>query len=365
MKDILKQCVGIDCSKDELVCCLSFLEKDMSITLVSAKSFPNSKTGFHRILSWVKKHSLSTFPVKFVVEATGVYHERLAEYFYDRESDISVVLPRRVSLFAKSLQTKTITDETASEAISQFGLLKKLDKWQKPDKVYRFLRNLTREREQLLQQRTIAKNQLHAEQSGAWANKNTIKRLKGRISFFNKQIQQIEQEIAQVVKDCDELKHRLDYAQSKKGVSLITAVTVIAETDGFNLIRNCRQLVSYAGLDVIEKQSGTSVRKKPRISRRGNRHIRRALYMPALSAIRYDKLNREHYERLVDKHGIKMKAIVSVQRKLLVLIYTLWKNQTSYDPIKYSSADKKSGNPKLDSPTELDLVCSHNDTKLT
>jgi transposase len=365
MKDILKQCVGIDCSKDELVCCLSFLEKDMSITLVSTKSFPNSETGFHRILMWVNKHSLNTLPVKFVVEATGVYHEKLAEYFYDRESDISVVLPRRVSHFAKSLQTKTITDKTASEAISQFGLLKKLHKWQKPDKIYRFLRNLTREREQLMQQRTIAKNQLHAEQTGAWANMNTIKRIKSRISFFNKHIQQIEQEIKQVVKERDELKERLNHVQSIIGVRLITAVTVIAETDGFNLVRNQRQLVSYAGLDVIEKQSGTSVRKKPRISRKGNRHIRRALYMPALSAINHDKLNRGHYERLVDRHGIKMKAIVSVQRKLLVLIYTLWKNQTPYDPEKYRPVENKSGNPELDSPTELDLVCSSDHTKLT
>lgn len=362
MNKILKQCLGIDCSQDELVCSLNFLENDMNILLVSNKSFTNSKSGFSKMLAWSQKHAVKDLPIYFVVEATGVYHEKLAEYIFEQGLHISVVLPRRISNFAKSLQTKTITDKTSSAAISQFGLLKKLDKWQKPDRVYRLLRNLTRERNQLIQQRTISKNQLHAEKAGAWANKNTIKRIKSRISFYNKQITQIENEINQVVKEDHELKQRLENVQSIKGVALITAVTIIAETDGFNLIRNSRQLVSYAGLDVIQKQSGTSVRGKPRISHRGNRHIRKALYFPSLSAIQNDCFHKEHYARLVSKHGIKMKAAVSVQRKLLVLIYTIWKNHSKYDPLYHQQ--KKSGSPLLDSPKELDQVCSDKGTNI-
>jgi transposase len=365
MNKIVKQCLGIDCSQNELVCSLSFLEKDMNVLLRSSRSFTNNKGGYSKMLTWVKKLSVEDVTMYFVVEATGVYHEKLAEYLFDHGFYIIVVLPRRISNFAKSLQTKTITDKTSSEAISQFGLLKKLDKWQKPDKVYRLLRNLTRERDQLLQQRTIAKNQLHAEETGAWANKNAIKRIKSRISFYNKQIEQIESEINQVIKENHELEQRLNKVQSIKGVGFITAVTILAETDGFNLIRNSRQLVSYAGLDVIQKQSGTSVRGKPKISHRGNRHIRKALHFPALSAIRNDRFCKEHFTRLVSKHGIKMKAAVSVQRKLLVLIYTIWKNQSQYDPLyQYQQDKKESGSPSLDSPTELDLICSDKVTNI-
>ncbi len=97
-------------------------------------------------------------------------------------------------------------------------------------------------------------------------------------------------------------------------------------------IRNKRQLVSYAGYDVIQKDSGTSVHARPRISKRGNRHIRKAMHMPALSSIRSCEQHKEVFKRIVAKSAIKMKAVVAVQRKLLILIYTLWKNNSEYDP---------------------------------
>lgn len=106
---------------------------------------------------------------------------------------------------------------------------------------------------------------------------------------------------------------------------------MLAETNGFALVRNKKQLVSYSGLDVREKQSGTSVKAKPRISKRGNRYLRKALHFPALTAIRYDARFKAVYARLVSKHGIKMKACVAVQRKLLEMIYTIFKSSAGYD----------------------------------
>ena len=97
------------------------------------------------------------------------------------------------------------------------------------------------------------------------------------------------------------------------------------------MIRNKRQLTSYAGLDVKEKQSGTSVKGKPRISKKGNRHLRKAMHMPALAAIRHDERFKAIFTRLVSRHGIKMKAAVAVQRKLLEMIYTIYKTKTAFD----------------------------------
>ncbi len=90
-------------------------------------------------------------------------------------------------------------------------------------------------------------------------------------------------------------------------------------------------MTSYAGLDVREKQSGTSVKGKPRISKKGNKYLRKAMHLPALSAIRHDQRFKAIFTRLVSKHGIKMKAAVAVQRKLLELIYILYKNNTPYN----------------------------------
>ncbi|HEX8575754.1 MAG TPA: IS110 family transposase, partial [Flavobacterium sp.] len=97
------------------------------------------------------------------------------------------------------------------------------------------------------------------------------------------------------------------------------------------LIRNKKQLTSYAGLDVKEKLSGTSVKGKPTISKKGNRYLRSCLHLPALSTIKWDDNFRDQYVRIVAKHGIKMKGCVAVQRKLLELIYVIYKNKIAYD----------------------------------
>jgi transposase len=101
---------------------------------------------------------------------------------------------------------------------------------------------------------------------------------------------------------------------------------------GFELSRNKKQLVSYAGLDVKEKTSGISVKGKPSISKRGNRHVLKAMQLPSLAAIRTDGRFSATFARLVSKHGIKMKAAVAIQRKLLELTYVIWKSKTFYNP---------------------------------
>ena len=127
------------------------------------------------------------------------------------------------------------------------------------------------------------------------------------------------------------MKHLLVILCSLPGVGLLTAVTVLAETNGFDLIRNKRQLASYAGFDVKEKQSGTSVKGKSRISKKGNKYLRKAMHFPALTAIRHDERFKAVFARIVSKHGIKMKAAVAVQRKLPEMMYTLYKTRTAYD----------------------------------
>ena len=97
--------------------------------------------------------------------------------------------------------------------------------------------------------------------------------------------------------------------------------------------------MSYSGLDVRQKDSGTSVKGKPQISKRGNRFLRKAMHLPALSAIRHNEHHKAVFVRLVSKHGIKMKAAVAVQRKLLELIYVIWKNNMPFDK-EYTGAKK-------------------------
>jgi transposase len=265
------------------------------------------------------------------MEATGVYHQKFAYYLVDNGYEVSIILPNKISNYMRTIEQKTITDKSCSQAIAQFGLERKLDNWKKPKCIYRSLQQLTRERDQIVQERSVIKNQIHAESTEAMPNNGSLDRMSARIKLLNSQEKEIKKEISEIVKNDQETKKAVERIKSIPGVGELTAVIILAETNGFELIRNKSQLTGYAGLDVKEKQSGTSVKGKPRISKKGNRNLRKAVHLPALSAVKWDENFKGIYARLVSKHGIKMKALVAIQRKILELIYILFKNETVYD----------------------------------
>jgi transposase len=331
MKKIVKQVVGIDVAQNELVVCLGRMYDDWTPELYATNTFANTTKGFTAFTLWVKKLAEESNPVRYVMEATGVYHELLAYFLEGKGLEVSIVLPNKISNYMRTLEVKTITDKTSSEAIARFGLERKLDRWKRPAEIFRRLRQKTRERDQLVGERTLVKNQLHAEQTEAYPGKESIARMKARIKLLDKQVVEIKEEINALLKQDEAVTKSVEVIRSIPGIGTLTAVTALAETNGFELIRNKRQLTSYTGLDVKEKLSGTSVKGKPRISKKGNRYLRKAMYMPALAAIRNEGRFKVLFTRLVSKHGIKMKAAVAVQRKLLELIYIVYKTNTPFD----------------------------------
>jgi transposase len=331
MKKIVKQVVGIDVAQKELVVCLGRMHDNWEHELYASKAFANTKKGFENLGAWVKKQTDETVAVRYVMEATGVYHESLAYFLDESARELSIVLPNKISNYMRTLDIKTVTDKTASEAIARFGLERKLDKWKKPKATYRNMKQLTRERDQIVEERSMVKNHLHAEESEAYPNKSSVARIKDRIKFLNKQEKAIKEEVAILIAQDKEVKAIVEKVTSIPGIGNLTAAIILAETNGFELIRNKRQLASYAGFDVKEKQSGTSVKGKPRISKKGNRHLRKAMHLPALVAVKHDARYKAIYARIVEKHGIKMKALVAVQRRLLEMAYTIYKTNKDYD----------------------------------
>jgi transposase len=331
MRKIVKQVVATDVAQKELVVSLGRKYDDFADEVYARRAFPNNLKGFVALIAWVKKLIDETVAVRYVMEATGVYHESFAYFLDEKGYEVSIVLPNKISNYFRTLDVKTVTDKTASDAIARFGLERELNRWKRPGHVFKKLKQLSRERDQIVSERTMVKNQLHAERAEAEPNKSTIVRAEKRITVLNKQEKEIREEISQLVKGDEGLSQSVKLICTIPGVGILTAATVLAETNGFDLIRNKRQLVSYAGLDVKEKQSGTSVKGKPRISKKGNKYLRKAMHMPALAAIRHEERYKAIFIRLVSKHGIKMKAAVAVQRKLLEMIYTIYKTKTAYD----------------------------------
>ncbi len=327
MKKVLKQVLGIDVAQKELVVTMGRLLDDLSEELYAHKVFENSEAGMKLLVDWVKKLSDNTLGVHYVMEATGVYHQKFAYYLAEHGHYVSIVLPNKISNYMRSLEVKTITDKTCSEAIARFGLSRKLENWEKPKKIYRSLQQLTRERNE----RSTVKNQLHAEKAEAYPYQKSLDRLQARIAFLNAQEKEIKKDISELINEDNELKEDVKTICTIPGVGELTAVIVLGETNGFELIRSKKQLASYAGFDVKEKQSGTSVKGKPKISKKGNRHLRKAMYLPSLSAVKWDERFKAIYARIFARNGIKMKGLVAVQRKMLEMIYTLFKNKNAYD----------------------------------
>jgi transposase len=282
------------------------------------------------LILWVKKQTVEEAPLRYVMEATGVYHEALAYFLSNRTYAVSIVMPNKISNFFRTLEIKTVTDKSMSEAIALFGLEKKLDNWVPPKKVFRELRQITRERDQIIAERTMLKNQLHAEQVEAYPSVKTVIRIQDRIKLANIQVTEILVEIKESIQNDKVLNQAIGLMITIPGIGVLTAAVIMAETNGFELIRGNKQLSSYAGFDVKEKESGTSVKGKPRISKRGNKHLRKAMYMPALAAIRHSERYKVIFVRIVAKNGIMMKAAVAVQRKLLEMAYTIYKTKKPY-----------------------------------
>lgn len=343
--NVLKQVAGIDVAKDELVVSFGKLMEDLNTDIKDYEVFSNSKKGFESLLKWVYSKKTPNIEVVFVMEATGVYHEKFAYLLHAKQEKIAIVLPNKISNFIRTLNIKTITDKSCSLAITQFGLSRKLELWQPANLVYKELQQLSREKNQVIQERVRCMNQLHAEKTQALPNSRTIKRLTQRISLLKKQEKEINEDMDSQVKKSTEATEGVNLLSSIPGIGKSTATTILAETNGFELIRNKKQLISYAGLDIREKQSGTSIKGKPRISKKGNKNIRKTLHFPAMTAVKINKNHQELFQRITDKTGVKMKGLVAVQRKLLELMYILFKNKTFYQTDFEESRVKNQRNP--------------------
>ena len=353
--DVLKQNVGIEIDSRKLKVSMQLLKKDLSIKIIGSRSFKNEATGFVQLHDWIKKKATVNLPLRITMEATGVYYESLAYFLYhQKEYLVHVLLPSIGKAFAKSLNQKSKTDELDARMLGQLGLERNLDIWEPMSSHMRHLKKLNRERLQLIREKTLVSNQLHAERAGYQPRADAIARYQNRIDFIESQILQIETALKGLVDLDPPLKERIDNVCTSKGLRFITVCGVVAEMNGFALFKNRGQVVSYAGYDIVKKESGTSVRGRTSISKKGNAFIRQMLFMPALSASRHCDHHQQYYQRILSKTSIPMKANVAIQRKLLLQIYALFKKNEPYDP-NYISNLKQNLKPKLN-PDALEVA---------
>jgi transposase len=334
---LIKKVIGVDISKDSFTVRFGTLEEGQIQKTSKPFKFGGNLQGFNQLLKTIGKvhyfdsedPSSKDIPIWFVMEATGVYYENLAYFLVKNKFSVSVVLPNKIKNFSKTLDNKSKTDDIDAANQTQFGLEKTLKAWTPPPVIFKELKELTREAQSIKGSITRIKNQLHAKSYSYQANKETVKRSSQHKKFLQQQLKQINSQILILVKSDNELHERIKTVSTIKGVGIMTVIKIVAETDGFALIKNKNQLASYAGYDIVQDQSGTH-KGKTKISKKGNAEIRSAMYMPALSAIKYNQKSKQIYIRLCKTKANKKIAIIAVARKLLILIYCLWKKNEKF-----------------------------------
>lgn len=329
--------VGLDVAADAFVACLLTRAANGSCQVLGApKSFANSARGFAPFHRWLTQR-LAGQPqaqqVLCVLEATGVYHEALAYGLVEQGLAVSVCPPARVRQYARSLPGKSKTDALDAHLLARLGLERPLPRWQPFAPSLRTLRTLVRERAALLAQRTQLTNRCHAYQHAVHGPAGPLQRLQAQRALLDGQLAELEAELHALQQADPVLAPAVGRLTTIPGLGQVTALVLLGETNGFAGFANGRQLASYAGLDVVAHQSGTSVLGRARLSKRGNAHLRTALYWPAVTAARCNPQQRALYERLRERHPQQRKiALGAIMRKLLLLAFTLHRTQQDYDP---------------------------------
>jgi len=333
-EEVMQISVGIDIAKDNFKVCIAKRLADKQIKIIASSTFKNQSKGFEELWQWVVKHTEKFgLEVEFLMEATGVYHENLAWFLYEKKVPLVIVLPNQAKAFFKSEGIKSKNDKIDAQGLAKMSLSKSLRRWTPISPTLHRLRTQTRHHASLQTDLTKVRNQLHALEHSHQGDKLVIKQLEQNITFLEKQIAQMKTSIEKIVQEDEKLAKRLKHLTSIYGVGLLTAATIVAETNGFELFTNIKQLISFAGYDVIEHQSGKHY-GQTKISKKGNTHIPRILFMPAFNAVKTEGIFKDLYQRVFEKTKLKMKAYVAVQRKLLCLMYTLWKKEEDFDAQK-------------------------------
>lgn len=235
--------------------------------------------------------------------------------------------PSRVNAFFKEEGIKTKTDAVDAFGLALMGCAKPyLKPWSPPNTTYRELRQLIRTGVHLKDIRTMLVNHREGLSHQYEPSAEAMKQINATIKSIDLRIEKNQAAIEALV----ELKEKAGYIQSIKGFGLLAAVTLLAETDGFENINSRKQLASFSGLDVAARDSGTATPSR-HISKKGNTHIRRILYICSMSATLYNPQMKALYSRLSQQKPSKV-ARTAAMRKLLLLAYTLCKRKTMYDP---------------------------------
>lgn len=320
-------CAGCDTSKDTID--VVRLVNDRT----AHRRFDNTTAGHQRLITWLNKPGQ---PVRVVVEASGIYSLDLALALHEAEQvQVMVANPRALKDYRRAHMQRSKTDKVDATIICDYARRMPFILWQPPSAEVLELQQIARRIQALIVERSREKNRLRVAMATVTTSAIVINDIEVNIRHLGRRINQLEKQALKRIAESAPMEQAHQHLTSVPGISHRSAVQLMAEILVLPKGLSVREWVAFAGLDVRRYESGTSVERPPRISRVGNVRLRRALYMPALVAIRCDEAIGAFYEKLIGKGKKPLVAIVAVMRKLLHSIYGMLKHDADFDNSKF------------------------------
>lgn len=305
---------GIDISKDVF---------DVYDSTGIYVQYKNTYSGFKRFLKSLCQSS------HCVMEATGYYHYQLAYFLLENNIAVSVENPLSVKRFIQMKLSKVKTDKSDAKMICDYAQNVDLRLWKGQSKNQIACLQLTRLLSVYFKQSTALKNKIHGEEVLGNPCKTVVRSLKRSLKNVQKEIKALEKTLTDLVKS--EYQQLLTLLETIPGMGRKTSIMLIVLTDGFERFESAKQLCSYAGLTPIVRQSGSSVKGRPRISKVGNQKLRNLLFMCSFTACQHNKACREIYQRITNKGKSKKLALMAVCNKLLKQAFAISQSKLPYD----------------------------------
>ena len=309
-----KEIYGVDISKDVF---------DVFGSINGHLVYQNSEEGFKAFAKSLSKKAL------VVMEATGYYHYRLAQFLDKNGVAVSVVNPLSVKRFIQMKLAKVKTDKSDARAICEYAQMNEIPLYSALTGVQAECLQLFRLLDSYLKKRTATKNKMHGEEILGIPSSFVYRSLKRNLKHLILEVKAIEARLLKLVKE--DQQEQLTLLKSIPGMGEKTALFLIVSTDGFAKFERAGQLCSYVGITPTIRESGSSFRGRSRISKVGNKKLRNLLFLCAFSACKYNKACREIYERIVAKGKSKKLALIAVANKLLKQAFAIAKSGRPYD----------------------------------